>query len=79
MIERRLVLGELLDEGRRHAEVEALFTAKRVRCRGSAGQRVCRQCAQQPAAVESAQRAVGRGSAPLERTSSGRTSRQTGR
>jgi hypothetical protein len=65
MIERRLAVGEKLAEDRQQAEVEALFTAKRQRCRGSAGQTVGRKCAQQPAAVGNAQRALGGGSAPL--------------
>jgi len=38
MIERRLAVGEKLAEDRQQAEVEAHFTAKRQRCRGSAEQ-----------------------------------------
>eukprot|EP00966_Prymnesium_polylepis_P216222 5005393-Prymnesium_polylepis.1 len=40
MIERRMAVGERLAEDRQQAEVEALFNAKRQRCRGSAGQTV---------------------------------------
>ena len=65
MIQRRLAVDEQLAEDRQQAAVEALFTAKRRRCRGSAGQTVGRQRAQQPAAVGNAQRALGGGSAPL--------------
>ena len=65
MIQRRLAADEQLAEDRQQAAVEALFTAKRRRCRGSAGQTVGRQRAQQPAAVGNAQRALGGGSAPL--------------
>ena len=54
-----------LPRTRQQAEVMAHFAAKRQRCRGSAGQTVGRQRAQQPAAVGNAQRALGGGSAPL--------------
>ena len=65
MIQRRLAADEQLAEDRQQAAVEALFTAKRQRCRGSAGQTVGRQRAQQPAVVGKAQRVLGGGSAPL--------------
>ena len=55
MIERRLAVGEELAEDRQQAEVEAHFTAKRQRCRGSAGQTVGRPRKKQSAAVGNAQ------------------------
>eukprot|EP00966_Prymnesium_polylepis_P124385 2876627-Prymnesium_polylepis.1 len=75
MIESRLAAGEELAEDRQQAQVEAHITAKRQRCRGSAGQGVGRLRAQ----AAGSGRECTAGGGPRQRTSSGRTSRRTGR
>eukprot|EP00966_Prymnesium_polylepis_P256523 5926076-Prymnesium_polylepis.1 len=75
MIERRLAVGEVLAEDRQQAQVEALFAAK-----PSAMQRVSRaESGQTVRTAAGSGRKCTAGGGPRQHTSSGRSSRRTGR